>query len=265
MKRTTYIITGMLTLTLFALLSSIFFVVQRSKTKKYAVELSAEYKELSVAGVRALALMQANTPHRVYAFGTLQVVAPDAQHKPNTLYYPKDLEGYIKHTIRKDTLFVEVDFTKGKAQAESNTRYIFVDKVTMVLVADSALKDVLSYVGGLSIHAKGIVQKDICFSGKDVILVDSCRFEKASFTGKDACYTNVKIIKSQIEDAYLNLDFVEQWATEHSTMNTIHCSGRNKGGRVSADSLRVVHWEPTDEEAELNLVLKKKATVHIEY
>ena len=47
MKRTTYIITGMLTLTLFALLSSIFFVVQRSKTKKYAVELSAEYKELS--------------------------------------------------------------------------------------------------------------------------------------------------------------------------------------------------------------------------
>ena len=67
MKRTTYIITGMLTLTLFALLSSIFFVVQRSKTKKYAGELSAEYKELSVAGVRALALMQANTPHRVYA------------------------------------------------------------------------------------------------------------------------------------------------------------------------------------------------------
>lgn len=69
-----------------------FFVVQRSKTKKYAGELSAEYKELSVAGVRALALMQANTPHRVYAFGTLQVVAPDAQHKPNTLYYPKDLK-----------------------------------------------------------------------------------------------------------------------------------------------------------------------------
>ena len=51
MKRTTYIITGMLTLTLFALLSSIFFVVQRSKTKKYAVELSAEYKELSVTRV----------------------------------------------------------------------------------------------------------------------------------------------------------------------------------------------------------------------
>ena len=103
--------------------------------------------------------------------------------------------------------------------------------------------------------------KDICFKRKDVILVDSCRFRKSFVLPERMPVIQCKNYKGQIEDAYLNLDFVEQWATEHSTIIRFIVRAETKVVASPADSLRVVHWEPTDEEAELNLVLKK-ATVH---
>ena len=88
MKRTTYIIIAHVDADSLRIVIEHFLrLCNGAKTKKYAVELSAEYKELSVAGVRALALMKANTPHRVYAFGfgggfrMLNI--------NHTLYYPK--------------------------------------------------------------------------------------------------------------------------------------------------------------------------------
>lgn len=258
MKRTTYILIGILVLGLLVLLAFVFYVSVAGNKPKEDKELFPESVSMDATGVHTVKFRLDKENVYIPLLGRLWV--KPGQGETKTFSYPKGASKYFTVEREKDTLFVsfrydEKLFSDKKGEYELPTRGLKFN-----LEADSTLNLIYNNVGGLGVALSNLTLDSLSVRTMfQSFLVDSCRFRALNtevFSGSFDVY------RSTIRDLHINLNGIENWRVEKCDIDTEYLSGDYKHQcELPRGECRQMFWIPRNKDAELRVTLKTEARV----
>lgn len=258
MKRTTYILIGILVLGLLVLLALVFYASIAVNKPKEDKELFPESVSMDATGVHTVRFRLDKANADIPLLGRLWV--KPGQGKVKAFSYPKGASQYFTVEREKDTLFVsfrydEKMFSDKKGMYELPTRGLKFD-----LEADSTLSHIYNDAGGLGVALSNLTLDSLSVRTMlQGFQVDSCRFRSLNtevFSGSFDVY------RSTIRDLHINLNGITNWRVEKSDIDTEYLSGDNKHWcELPRGECRQMFWIPRNKDAELRVTLKTEARV----
>lgn len=264
MKRTTYIMIGMLISGLAVIVMGVVFLaVTGEKHSDSIISLNGERTEMKLNNVHVVkAFIKRETEEQSrMVLGGEMTVTTTAETGKGTFSYPKSK--YLNVSQINDTLFVVLDLAKyGIPERTKNTFFVYMNDFNVQLSADSTLTGITSHLNGVRLKLKDIKtdSMSVCTSGQEVLL-DSCRFRSFDISGLGFEF---RAVNSKIENYYMNLDNVRSWTFENTEVGTQYLSGsEHHRNELQKGECRRVIWNPLTKDAQLFVVLRDKADITI--
>lgn len=265
MKRTTYILIGLLIAGLVVIMATIIAVSFSGEDNRAdTLMLDGEQVEMKMDGVHAVKIFvtqgEVVKPRHIMMSGKLTVTNPLEAGK-ELFSYPKNQ--HLKVNQKNDTLFVELDFNEYSIpDTFKHKDWIPVIGLDLHLAVDTTFTSIVSEVEGVNLNLKSMRADSLSVRiDRQSVLLDSCQFRSFDVEGNRL---NFKAMNSKIENFYLNLDDVRKWTFDNTEVGTQYLSGH---GRQSNDlqkgECRRVVWTPLDKDARLQLNIREKAEINI--
>ena len=265
MKRTTYILIGLLGAGLLVLIGGMVILsFFGDKTTRNAISLDGEQIEMKLNGIHAVKVLasvnQDTELRRMIVDGEMAIVnSPEAGNE--FISFPKSK--YVNVMQRNDTLFVELNMESNKfSEEELHGRYFFIEGFNFKLSVDSTLNSISTNLKNAKLNLKDMHSDSLSiYAGGQHVSLDSCRFRSLAIEGS-GCGIYAK--GSKIENFYLNMDGVNNWTFENSEIGTefLTGSGSHWNDLQKGECRRVV-WMPKTKDAELKVTLREKSVIDV--
>ena len=232
MKRTTYILIGLIVSGLIVIIASIIFISTSEKPyPENGLFVGGELVEMNMDGIHVVKMFVSQSEdskeRRIYMNGDVKMSSPSAAGE-RKIVYPKN--DYMYATG------IDVQMS--------------VDSLNSLFINTQGLRLNLKEVKMDSLFVHAIYQK---------VLLDSCQFRSFSIDGEELRFTAKD---SKMENFYLNLNSAWDWGIENCDIDTeyLRGSGTHRNALQVGECKRVM-WIPTGKDAQLQLYLQEKAEI----
>lgn len=262
MKRTTYILIGLIVSGLIVIVASIIFISTAGKPyKEDGLFIGGDQEEMNMDGIHVVKMFLAQSEdskeRNIYMNGDVKVTSPSVG-EGGKIVYPKN--EYLKVSRMNDTLLVEFDFNERNIPEKfRNKSYVYAVGMDVQMSVDS-LNSFFIDTRGLKLNLKE-AKMDSLFVHviHQEVLLDSCQFRSFSIDGKNLRF---KAKDSKIENFYLNLDSTWEWKFENCEIGTEYLRGSNSHRNfLQVGKCKRVVWTPLNEKAQLQVTLRENAEI----
>lgn len=267
MKRTTYIILGMLLAGLVAVCGCIFYASALIISEDDSVmEIGGERKSVSLPDCKVIQFVSdrrivcdnGNMKRIAFAFFPLRVIPTDSL--TGSLSCLSGLERYLSLDSVGDTLRISLRFDKGELEREyCGIESVNVRSEEMVLYLPANVQQVTSCLKFQPVTFKDLERDSLAFSTDAYTEVENCRFKALS-----AQSGNLRFNSGEALHLHLNLDEIDNWIVEsdafHVDTEYLYASNEQKC-ILEKGECREVIWMPQSEKALLNIRLDRAAKI----
>lgn len=265
MKRTTYIIIGVLFAGLLAVGSITFYMVSHSRKSGNIVEITGEQKKIQLSDCKTIQFIikknQSNHRKHFY-FANVPLIIEPADSLAGSLTYADGWEPHLKISSEADTLKVIFDFSEetlnGKYQ---NMRMVNLSSSALRLKLPQTIQNVYSDLPGVMTIFKGLQRDSFTFDISGITKVENCRF-----TSLNAQAYNLHLNSGEVRDLYLNLYNDSEWKvnTDSFKIDTEYLMGkRGHHCTLQKNECRQVIWKPLADDATLKLKISQPAKIEL--
>lgn len=274
MKRTTYIIAGMLIAGLVAVISCVIYgSMQVVKWEDSIMTVGGEKKTVQLPECKVVKLVAKRDVIGTSKNGKIiEIRMPYFYNMPldicpapagnGTLAYASDMDKYMTLKTSNDTLFIVFTFSKDKLEKKyQDMQLLNIRSKEMTLALPSTVECVISHLETQKTTFRDLDCDSLSFSAKDVDI------ENSRFRALCASRGPLNFRSGEVENLHLYLDEIPFWKvnTDSFHIDTEYLYARHrKGCALEKGECRQVVWIPLSEDASLNISLKEAARVVIE-
>lgn len=262
MKRTTYILIGLLISVLVLMVAGILYIsTQGTGTDLYTLTMPDKTVKTEFAGIRAVKLYASGSP-RMWLDGACLDVLPSSDGKIRLSSPESD---YLKVSRDADTLVICLDLTNYEFPKQKNgiLPALQANNMQLVIEADANLTYLSNFIQGMHIKIRGLQSDSLTTytKGKGLQL-DSCHIHTLRVDGNN---TSFVANKSTVSQLYLDLDGIYNWSVHECTVDTEHLTGSGKHhNNLQKGECRQVVWTPKEEGAELSVTFSEEGRLVLE-
>lgn len=262
MKRTTYILIGLIVSGLIVIVAMIILISMSGRPyDKDAVFLGGERAEMSLDNIHVVKMFVKRTDvlekQYVYINGNMTVTSPSTIGESKITYSKNQ---YLKVNRTNDTLLLELDFCDYNIPEKYRGKnYLNAVEMDVQMSVDS-LNSILLYTNGINLNLKE-VRMDSLFVHvlRQDVLLDSCEFRSFNIDGRDMKF---KAKSSKIENFHLNLDSTWKWELENCEIGTEYLRGsQSHHNSLQMGECKRIIWTPLKKDARLQMTLREKAEI----
>lgn len=273
MKRTTYIIFGMLLAGLVVVISCVIYSsMQVVKWEDSIMTIGGEKKTVQLPECKAVKLVAERDVLGISRNGIIEIRMANFYNLPlnicqastanGTLAYASDMDKYMTLDTSNDTLIILFNFSKDKLEKKyQNMRLLSVHSEAMTLSLPTHVQSIVSNLESQKTTFRDLNRDTLFFSVNDAD-VANCRF-RALCTSKG----EVNFNSGEVENLHLHLDRIRSWRVNtdsfHIDTAYLYARGREEC-TLNKGECRQVVWMPQSENASLYLRVKEGARVSLE-
>lgn len=263
MKRTTYILIGLLAFGLVAMCGIMLYIYAfHTETRQFRMEIGGETKTVSLSPCRVLELRLQNPFYHgaeepaVY-FQDVPLYVRPAEEQEGTLSFAGEMEQFIDIRQNQDTVCVLFHFPKDRlAEAYQHTPFINLSSWGIELHLPSDTQSILSSLTDQTAFIEGLRSDTLSLQMAGHVHVNDCQFgalyaERTSMELHSGCVDRLHLLTDNMK-----------WTVHMDafSIGTEYLSGYHTKHIYQDGSGRMV-WTPLGEDAALLLRLDKAAEV----
>lgn len=260
MKRTTYIMAGMLLAGLVVIAGCLFYMsAHGTDVRNDSLNITGEMKTMKLSDYKIVQVslkQDKSGEDRWIAVDQGEFIVQPADSLAGNITYPDGLDKYMSVQNNGDTLNIVLNFSTDKLEEQFRNRQWFsVNTGKIMLSIPSTVEDVMVKVNELTTVFKDISRDSLAFNIKNSAIVENCRFRSLNAKAGD-----LSLQSGEVQDLYLNLDYVSRWSVKVDSfkIDTEHLSGSGKHhNQLQKGECRQVLWTPLTDGASLNIELNQ--------
>lgn len=264
MKRTTYIMAGMLLAGLVVIAGSLFYMsTQLTTLEDSFYKIGGELKTVQLPECKSveIALIEVKDEYPV-SFTDFPLVVSPTDASVGNIMIASGMEKYM--TLRKadDVLWIEFEFPKKDLGSIYDNQYwLRISSAAMQLNIPADVQrvgaDIMDFRGAF----RGFRCDTLAVCMKNYAQLEDCQITSLYASGRE-----LEFKSGEVRNLYLNLDDCQHWNVNtdsfHIDTEYLMGSGKHSFNLRKGESRRVV-WMPQKEDASLNLKLDQAATIEV--
>lgn len=267
MKRTTYIIIGMLFAGAILVIGTLTSIFNTSITwEESFLDIKGERTSRQMPECRVVHLMwkveaqDLGKRHVSFDQTTLKIGPTDSL--TGSLTYSSELNNYMEWKTVGDTLQIYFSFPTDKlAPQYQKLKWLRVRCEAIQMNIPQGVEEIISENYYMHTQFAGLSRDSLAFKTQGTTIINDCQIKSLS-----AKAPTLHFQSGQVDSLYLNLDFITEWTvdTDSFHIDTEHLSGSYEPNcYLQKDECRQVLWTPLSEKAQLHIKLKEKARINI--
>lgn len=273
MKRTTYIIFGVLLAGLLVMSGVIFYVsLHTIAWDDFCLEIGGERKTVALPPCEVVKVVHPQewkqvkegivTREQFIDWGETKLVVSSADSSRCGFSFAADMEKFVSVSAVGDTALISFDFGDGKLEKRfQDSQYLRVKSEEMRLNLPEDVRTIRMDVEGLATVLHGLHGDTLSCRVRDWVLVEDCRLTSLSMQA-----ATLHLHSGEVRDLYLDLDDTHDWDvnvdsfhidTEHLTGGRMHHNALQQG------ECRRLLWTPKNEGASLNVNIHQAAEMEL--
>nr|WP_302436642.1 hypothetical protein [Bacteroides intestinalis] len=269
MKRTTYIIFGMLLAGLVVVCGGIFYTfTQMGDWNDSVMEIGGERKTTQLPECKVIQLVSDketvddNGDVRVTAFNSLPLKVSQTNNPTGTFTYISGLDKYMTLNSVGDTLRISLNFDRNKLEKKyKDIQWLNIRSEEMVLTLPANVQQVTSNLRQQTATFKDFDCDSLSFSIDYYVEIENCRF-KALFAQSGDLQFN----SGEVSNLHLNLDGINNWTVKADAFyidtEYLYASDKSECTLEKGECKQVV-WIPQSRDASLDIKLKEAAKIMV--
>ena len=271
MKRTTYIIFGMLLAGLVVVCAGIFYASMQVtgwdnifldiKGEKKTVQLP-ECKVIQMVAIRNIITTSEGEEKgiRMPAFGDLPSKITPAEVGQGTFTYASDMDEFMTMNSVGDTLRIVFDFPNDKLEKEYQDLYwLNLRSAEMNIALPDHVQCLQTSLADQKMTVEGLTRDSLSSMVQDYATINDCNFRALTVRNGAWLFNTGKA-----DNLYLHLNGIRSWNVNASSFHVdteyLYAHGNQKCTLEKGECRQVV-WMPQSEGASLDIKLKEAATV----
>lgn len=263
MKRTTYILIGILVSVLIVLVGGVLYLsTLRADKSQYILTLPDKKAQTELNGVRAVKLY-AIDPRKMWLAGACVNLVPSTDGKTKAVYPESD---YLKVTQEADTLVICLDLSKynfPKQEVEYRRSALEANSLQLTIETDANLAFLFNSIPGMRTRMSGLQLDSLrTYTEGEGVQLDSCSVQVLRVDGDNASFA---ANKSTITHLYLDLDGVNSWNVDNCVIDTEHLTGSSSHKNdLQKGECKQMIWTPKQADAQLVVTMHEKGCLTLQ-
>lgn len=274
MKRTTYIMIGMLMAGLVLVCGIVFYLSRYTVAWEDTFwEIGGSRKTVQLPPCRVVKLTEP-TPvwrqkregivecERSFSFREVPLTVTSGDSLQGTLSYAGDMESLMSITSVGDTLSIAFNFPEDKLEERfREENWIKLRSAGMALELPAGVQSVLVDVESMETTFKGVCRDTFFFRVRDLARVEDCHIPSLAAQAR-----TLRLHSGEVHDLHLNLDKISDWRVDVDSfrIGTEYLSGSGTHRNVlQKGECRQVIWTPLDEDAALDVRMRQAGKIEL--
>lgn len=263
MKRTTYILIGMLFSVLLLLVGGVIYVSTQGEDRNFqTLTFSDKMVTTELTEIRAVKFYATDSCYFFMDRGGINIV-PSTDGKTRISNPESDC---LKVFQEGDTLVVYLDMSKQKLPQQKSEHILAtlrVEGLQITIEGGDKLAYLSNSIFGMDTKMSGLHLDSLdLYVRSGSVRLDSCSMQTLRVDGDEV---NFNAFKSDIPNLYLDLDGINNWTVDECNIDTEHLTGSGKHrNSLQKGECKQVLWTPKTEESELSVTFAEKGRVVIQ-
>lgn len=267
MKRTTYIIIGMLFAGAILVIGTLASILSTGITwEESFLDIKGERTSKQMPECRVVHLMSKveakDLEERYVSFDQTTLKIGPTDSLTGSLTYTSELNNYMEWKTAGDTLQIYFSFPTDKlAPQYQKMKWLRVRSEAIQMNIPQGVEEIISENYYMYTQFADLSRDSLAFKTQGTTIINDCQIKSLS-----AKAPTLHFQSGQVDNLYLNLDFITEWTvdTDSFHIDTEHLSGSYEPNcYLQKNECRQVLWTPLSEKAELNIKLKEKARINV--
>ena len=275
MKRTTYIILGMLLAGLVVICGGIFYTSTLfTDWNDGFMNIAGEQKTVQLPECRVVQLTadrdviatsnDGETKEiRMVAFNELSLSVRPIQTTNGTFTYTSDMDKYMTMSMSGDTLHIVFNFSKEKLEKKfQDMSWLNVRSKEMILALPADIQRITSNLTSQQVSFENLDCDTLSFAVENRATIENCRFRALHVING-----NLNFDSGEVKDLHLRLDNIHSWHVNKESFSIdteyLYAHG-NPRCTIEKGECRQVIWMPQSSGATLNINLREAAKIVME-
>lgn len=267
MKRTTYIIIGMLFAGAILVIGTLTSIFSTGITwEESFLDIKGERTSKQMPECRVVHLMSKveakDLEERYASFDQTTLKIGPTDSLTGSLTYTSELNNYMEWKTAGDTLQIYFSFPTDKlAPQYQKMKWLRVRSEAIQMNIPQGVEEIISENYNMHTQFADLSRDSLAFKTQGTTIINDCQIKSLSAKAPALFFQS-----GQIDNLYLNLDFIREWTvdTDSFHIDTEHLSGSYEPNcYLQKDECRQVLWTPLSEKAQLHIKLKEKAKINI--
>jgi len=267
MKRTTYIIIGMLFAGAILVIGTLTSIFSTGITwEESFLDIKGERTSKQMPECRVVHLMSKveakDLEERYVSFDQTTLKIGPTDSLTGSLTYTSELNNYMEWKTAGDTLQIYFSFPTDKlAPQYQKMKWLRVRSEAIQMNIPQGVEEIISENYYMYTQFTDLSRDSLAFKTQGTTIINDCQIKSLS-----AKAPTLHFQSGQVDNLYLNLDFITEWTvdTDSFHIDTEHLSGSYEPNcYLQKNECRQVLWTPLSEKAELQIKLKEKARINI--
>lgn len=267
MKRTTYIIIGMLFAGAILVIGTLTSIFSTGITwEESFLDIKGERTSKQMPECRVVHLMSKveakDLEERYVSFDQTTLKIGPTDSLTGSLTYTSELNNYMEWKTAGDTLQIYFSFPTDKlAPQYQKMKWLRVRSEAIQMNIPQGVEEIISENYNMHTQFADLSRDSLAFKTQGTTIINDCQIKSLS-----AKAPTLHFQSGQVDSLYLNLDFITEWTVDSDSfhIDTEHLSGSYEPNcYLQKDECRQVLWTPLSEKAELNIKLKEKAKINV--
>lgn len=267
MKRTTYIIIGMLFAGAILVIGTLTSIFSTGITwEESFLDIKGERTSKQMPECRVVHLMSKveakDLEERYVSFDQTTLKIGPTDSLTGSLTYTSELNNYMEWKTAGDTLQIYFSFPTDKlAPQYQKMKWLRVRSEAIQMNIPQGVEEIISENYYMYTQFADLSRDSLAFKTQGTTIINDCQIKSLS-----AKAPTLHFQSGQVDNLYLNLDFITEWTvdTDSFHIDTEHLSGSYEPNcYLQKNECRQVLWTPLSEKAELQIKLKEKARINI--
>ncbi len=273
MKRTTYIILGMLLTGLIVMSAALVYLFTWSADSDRALlKIAGAYKTVNLPQCKVLELtmnesslnpsVEATTKIRWASFQDTPLTVSPSKGNLASFAYSSDMDRYMKIQSSGDTLKIVFDFSEGKLDSEKRSMDWFtVHSREMKIALPDQVQLLNANLLDQNVKIEGFKRDSLSVGVRGNAVMESSHFKALNVQRGDWQFNS-----GEVENLHLYLDDIRTWNVNTTSfhIDKEYLSGRNNSESVlQKGECHQIIWNPQSPDASLRVELKQAAEIKV--
>lgn len=267
MKRTTYIIIGMLFAGAILVIGTLTSIFSTGITwEESFLDIKGERTSKQMPECRVVHLMSKveakDLEKRYVSFDQTTLKIGPTDSLTGSLTYTSELNNYMEWKTAGDTLQIYFSFPTDKlAPQYQKMKWLRVRCEAIQMNIPQGVEEIISENYNMHTQFADLSRDSLAFKTQGTTIINDCQIKSLS-----AKAPTLHFQSGQVDSLYLNLDFITEWTVDSDSfhIDTEHLSGSYEPNcYLQKNECRQVLWTPLSGKAQLHIKLKEKARINV--
>lgn len=274
MKRTTYIMAGVLLAGLVIMCGTIFYISKLGTSwEEVILEVGGNQKTVQLQPCKVVQLSMTKAEYKkmkegyyeidgMVAFTEVPLTVCSDSVASGSFSYAAEMEQFVSIQTVGDTLHIAFDFADDKLDEKyRNQNWLRVRSAAMTLALPAGVQRVVSDIESMETTFSNVHCDTLSFHVRNLAYLENCHIASLSVQAQ-----SLRFNSGEVKDLYLDMDNVSDWRVNTATfkIDTEHLSGSdNHYCSLQKNECRQVLWTPLKEDATLNMKLNQAVKIEV--